>query len=139
MGGHALHRIVIAAVCCLAVAGCNRDDRNKFDLSCTGTVLDDNRLDNTTTKKPYALQLRISIKEMQWCSGACEDVAKINRIDDRDIYLQDRTVEGVKQTLAVNRYTGELHDMLESPEEASVVDGAKCQKKPFSGFPNRQF
>lgn len=134
-----MRKILIAALSGLVVAGCNRIDSDKFDLSCTGTLIQDDRSDNTTKNEPYALQLRLSIKEMEWCAGKCEEASKITRIDDTNVYLQDRIVEGFKQTLAVNRYTGELYDLVESPEYNAVFKGAKCQKKPFSGFPKRQF
>lgn len=113
-----------------------------FDLRCTGSA----RLNvwgpaDFDPPKPFDIKLRIDLAQKAWCQDACDSIYQIIATEPQTITLASKVVgaEGSKTIYetTVNRLSGEYR--AGAMPTIYTLATAKCEKLPFSGFPQAKF
>ncbi|MBY0307940.1 MAG: hypothetical protein K2Q09_04280 [Phycisphaerales bacterium] len=110
-----------------------------FDLWCEGTK---SRVDGTGIKEShYEHAFRVDLAAGRYCDGDCSMTRAIMRIEPTKItfYGSDQPgLSGSWSELSVNRESGELADEFMGVNSWTTTN-AKCERRPFSGFPQPKF
>lgn len=109
-----------------------------FDLWCEGT--------ETKTSKSglqeihYSRLFRISLDSGRFCDGDCATTQVLAKVDPYAITFYDTPISpnGYFSQQSINRENGELVQMSVGVDGSRGVL-AKCERRAFSGFPQRQF
>ena len=108
-----------------------------FDLWCDGT--------ETKTSKAGLQEIhftrlyRINLENGRYCDGDCATTQVLAKVDQYRITFYDSYgPTGFGSERSINRENGEFVEMAVRPDGTNGVL-AKCERRPFSGFPQRQF
>lgn len=104
-----------------------------FDLLCEGTEITSSN--TSINEQKYRRYYRINLEIGRYCDDDCSTTKVIAKVDEYRIKLYD--FDGVNGA-SIDRENGELSEVSATPYNIRTA-GAKCERRPFSGFPERQF
>lgn len=109
-----------------------------FNLICTvqGTYFDKKQQDGGS----FPVEYRIDLAEGRFCVGTCDETHPIAKATATDFYLVAKSYEdgSNKEFIKINRESGSYVWILGAPPSEVRLIG-ECEKRPFSGFPQRKF
>ncbi len=108
-----------------------------FDLLCQGT---ETRISKAGVQEAaFTRSFRLDLASGRYCDGECATTRPIFRVEETKITFYDtygQTGRGSEQS--VNRENGELFEG-HIGVDGTTTASARCERRPFSGFPARQF
>jgi hypothetical protein len=145
-----LGRAAIIAMACVGLLACTKPTTaqkvaeappapQKFDLHCVGTRL--STVSGEETTEAYDETILVDLDGGTFCRFGCNRPAlnTINRLEPGRIVLIDDH-GGLTQYLSVNRLNGDLFESARTRSGSlDMTMSAKCEKRPFSGYPKAQF
>jgi len=108
-----------------------------FDLWCEGKQTEFTKEGPLETV--FTRIFRIDLASGRYCDGDCTSTRAIFRVEDNKITFFDSfSQSGLGSEQSVNRETGELFEGRIGVD-ATTLSFGQCERRPFSGFPQRQF
>lgn len=114
-----------------------RQSAAAFDLSCEGT---ETRITRAGMQEvAFSPTFRLDLASGRYCDGDCTSTRPIFRVEDTKItFFDSYNQSGRGGEQSVNRENGELFEG-HIGVDATTMASARCERRPFSGFPQRQF
>jgi hypothetical protein len=110
-----------------------------FDLLCEGT---ETRISKAGVQEvAFSRSFRLNLASGRYCDGDCTSTRAIFRVEDTKITFYDTyrdTYPSYGGEQSVNRENGELFEGHIGVDGTTMANG-RCERRPFSGFPQRQF
>lgn len=108
-----------------------------FNLWCEGTETKMSKAGLQEIR--YTRLYRINLENGRYCDGDCATTQVLSKVDPyRITFYEGYGPTGYGSEKSINRENGELVEMAIRADGTSGVL-AKCERRPFSGFPQQQF
>lgn len=108
-----------------------------FNLLCEGTEIRVSK--DGMQEAAFSRTFRLDLASGRYCDGDCTSTRAIFRVEDNKITFFDSfSQSGLGSEQSVNRENGAFFEGHIGVNATTMANG-QCERRPFSGFPQRQF
>ena len=110
-----------------------------FNLTCTVTSGSTMGAPPKKLEHPEAWSFRVNLEEGRYCDGDCRATERIAKITSKTLYLRMIEGESLKETLQIDRESGDLLHVSEFAGKVVSNWTGTCKVSAFTGLPRRKY